>query len=98
VWPLKLTRCVKTLLHAFAVVGWVHILHRLMNTRPRVVSSPIVSPPMISKKCVQQVRVKGTVVNARTTMDGMVIALIDLDGNSVMVHTSVVCLFMIRFG
>ena len=57
----------------------------------------IVSPPMISKSHVEQVRVKGTVINTRTTIDGMVIVLLDLNGNSIMVHISVVHLHTFMF-
>jgi hypothetical protein len=46
---------------------------------------------MFSKKIGEQVTVKGTVVNALTTVDGMVIVLMDLDGNCIGVHTKEVC-------
>jgi hypothetical protein len=52
---------------------------------------------MISKSHVEQVRVKGTVINTRTTIDGMVIVLLDLNGNSIMVHISVVHLHTFMF-
>ena len=69
-----------------------------LHTGMRVVDHcSIVSPPMISESRVEQVRVKGIVINARTTMDGMVIVLLDLDGNSIMVHTSVVRLCTFTF-
>lgn len=37
---------------------------------------------------------KGTVVNVTTTMDGMKVVLLDLDGNYIDVYTSSVCLFV----
>jgi len=46
---------------------------------------------MVSENCPDQVRVKGTIVNVRMTMDGMIIILVDLDANPIQVHTSLVC-------
>jgi hypothetical protein len=45
-----------------------------------------------------QVRVKGTVVNATTTLDGMIIVLMDLDGNLIHIHTSGIHVYIEEFG
>jgi hypothetical protein len=45
---------------------------------------------MVSGNRPHQIRVKGTVVNARTTINSMIIILVDLDVNPIQVHTPLV--------
>jgi len=45
---------------------------------------------MVSENHPDQVRVKGTIINMRTTMDGLIIILVDLNMNPIQVHTLLV--------
>jgi hypothetical protein len=57
-----------------------------------------ISPSFMSQTEMHQVRVKGTVVNATTTLDGMIIVLMDLDGNLIHIHTSGIHVYIEEFG
>jgi hypothetical protein len=48
----------------------------------------VISPFIPLQKQMYQVKLKGTVVNALTTLAGMIIVLMDCDGNLIYVHTS----------
>jgi len=58
----------------------------------------VVSPSMLLQEQMQQVKLKGTVMNATTTLDGIIIILMDVDSNLIYIHTSSICVYIEQNG